>query len=81
LAEDKEEEEDTHKDDTPNKLTELMDDFEALVVEVEAEPKGTDTTEESHVFLTEAEYLIEQAQATDIVRRLSDKATTHALLN
>jgi hypothetical protein len=30
--------------------------------------------------VTEAEHPIEQAQATDIVRKLSDKAVTHALL-
>ncbi len=75
MADDKEEE-DIHKDDTHNELTELIEDFEYLVVKV----KGTNTTEESHVFLTEAGYLIEQAQVTDIIQRLSDKAATHALL-
>jgi hypothetical protein len=47
-----------------------------LVVEIE----GTDVAEESDIFVTEAEHPIEQAQATDIVQKLSDKAVTHALL-
>jgi hypothetical protein len=87
LADDKEEKEedtqkeDTHKEDTHDKSTEPMEDLEVLVVKVKAEAKGTNTTEESHVFLTEAGPQVEQAQATDIVRKLSDKATTHALLN
>lgn len=62
--------------DTHDELTDLADEFEALVVEVE----GTSTTEESDVFITEAGYPIEQVKATEIVRKLSDKATTHALL-
>jgi hypothetical protein len=81
LADDKEEkEEDTHKEDTHDKSTEPIEDLEVLVVKVKAEAKGTNTTEESHVFLTEAGHQIEQAQATDIVQILSDKATTHAPL-
>jgi hypothetical protein len=47
-----------------------------LVVKV----KGTDVVKESDVFVTETRHLIKQAQATDIVRKLSDKAVTHALL-
>jgi hypothetical protein len=42
--------------------------------------EGTDIAEESDIFVTEAGHPIEQAQATDIVRKLSDKAVTHALL-
>jgi hypothetical protein len=72
MAEDKEAEE----DDTRDKLTNLTEEFEALVVEV----KGTDAAEESDVFMTEAGHPIEQEQAADIVRKLSDKAATHALL-
>jgi hypothetical protein len=71
VAEDEEEEE----DDTHDKLTNLAEEFEALVVEVEE----TDAAKESDVFVTEAGHLIKQAQATDIVRKLSDKAVTHAL--
>ena len=71
MTEDKEEE-----DNTRNELTNLTDEFEALVVEVE----GTTTPEESDVFIIEAGHSIEQEQGTDIIRKLSDKATTHALL-
>jgi hypothetical protein len=44
------------------------------------EVERTDTAEASDVFMTEAGHPIEQAQATDIVQKLSDKAVTHALL-
>jgi hypothetical protein len=47
-----------------------------LVVKIEE----TDAAEESDVFVTEAGHSIKQAQATDIVRKLLDKAVTHALL-
>jgi hypothetical protein len=57
-------------------MTDLTDKFEALVVKV----KETDTTKESDVFTIETGHLIEQAQATDIVQKLLDKAVTHALL-
>jgi hypothetical protein len=69
-------EDEGEEDDTRNKMTDLTEEFEALVVKVE----GTDAAEESDVFVTEARHPIEQAQATDIVRKLSDKAVTHALL-
>jgi hypothetical protein len=64
------------EDDTRDKLTDLTEEFEALVVEVE----GTDAAEESDVFMTEAGHPIEQEQATDIVRKLSDNTAIHALL-
>jgi hypothetical protein len=57
-------------------MTDLTEEFKALVVKVE----GTNAAEESDVFVTEAGHLIKQAQAIDIVRKLSDKAVTHALL-
>jgi hypothetical protein len=64
------------EDDTRDELTNLAEEFKALVVKVE----GTDITEESDIFVTEAGHPIEQAQATNIVQKLSDKAVTHALL-
>jgi hypothetical protein len=57
-------------------MTDLAKEFEALVVKV----KGTNTAEDSEIFVTEAGHPIEQAQATNIVRKLSNKAVTHALL-
>jgi hypothetical protein len=57
-------------------MTDLAEEFEALAVEVE----GTDAVKESDIFVTEAEHLIEQAQATDIVQKLSDNTVTHTLL-
>jgi hypothetical protein len=71
VAEDKGEE-----DDARDKITDLTKEFKALIVKV----KGTDAVKESDIFMTEAGHPIEQAQATDIVRKLSDKAVTHALL-
>jgi hypothetical protein len=60
-----------------NGKADLTEEFETLVVEVE----GTNTTTtESSVFIMETGQQIEQEQATDIVRKLSDKAATHALL-
>jgi hypothetical protein len=47
-----------------------------LVVKV----KRTDAAEESDVFVTEVRHLIKQAQATNIVRKLLDKAVIYALL-
>jgi hypothetical protein len=63
-------------DDTYDETADLADEFEALMVQVE----GTDAAEESDVFMTEAGHPIEQEQATDIVRKLSDNAAIHALL-
>jgi hypothetical protein len=57
-------------------MTDLTKEFKALIVKV----KGTNAAKEWDVFVTEAGHPIEQAQATDIVRKLSDKAVTHALL-
>jgi hypothetical protein len=57
-------------------MTDLTEESEALIVEVE----GTDAAEESDVFMTEAGHPIEQEQATDIVRKLSDNTAIHALL-
>jgi hypothetical protein len=71
VTEDKEEEDNTH-----NKLTNLTKEFEALVVKV----KRTDIAKESDIFVTKAGHLIKQAQATNIVRKLSDKVITHTLL-
>jgi hypothetical protein len=72
VAEDKRKEE----NDTRDKLTNLAEEFKALIVKVER----TDIAKESNIFVIKTEHPIKQAQATDIVRKLSDKAVTHALL-
>jgi hypothetical protein len=70
------EDEGAGEDDTRDKLTDLTEEFKALIVKV----KRTDAAEESDVSITKAGHPIEQEQAADIVRKLSDKAVTHALL-
>jgi hypothetical protein len=69
-------EDEGEEDDTRDKITNLTKEFKALIVKLE----GTDAAEDLDVFVTEAGYLIEQAQAINIVRKLLNKAVTHALL-
>ena len=69
-------EDEGEEDNIRDELTDLTDEFEALVVEVEE----TNTTEESDIFIIEVGHSIEQEQAMDIIWKLSDKAITHTLL-
>jgi hypothetical protein len=64
------------EDDTRDKLTNLTKEFKALVIKV----KETDIAKESDIFVTETGHPIEQAQATNVVQKLLDKAVTHTLL-
>jgi hypothetical protein len=64
------------EDNTRDKITNLVKDFKALAVKV----KRTNITKESDIFITEAEHLIKQTQATNIVQKLLNKAVTHTLL-
>jgi hypothetical protein len=45
------------EDDTRDEMTDLTEEFKALIVELE----GTDAAEDLNVFVTEAGHLIEQA--------------------